>query len=153
PAARLLEDHEILGELLHSVSQPLTSLCCSLELSVEKAAGQQQEAVAAALEQAERVIEQVRLLREYLDAELPIPPAQPIRFAPVLRAVVEEFSSIVAVNQVELRVVGASSATIALAKPRLQLALQYLLGTVIEMQSPSSRIILHLEERATESVL
>lgn len=150
---RLLQDPEILGELLHSLSQPLTTLCCSLELSIEKAAGQQQEAVSAALEQAERVISQVRLLREYLDAELIIPAGQVVAFTPVLRAVVEQLSSVAAVKQVTLLVVGASSATIAVAEPRLRLALQYLLGTMIDGLPANCEIMLRLEEGAAESLL
>jgi len=153
PASRLLQDHEILGELLHSVSQPLTSLCCSLELSVEKAAGQQQEAVAAALEQAERVIGQVRLLREYLDAELMAPAAQSVGLAPVVRAVAEQLSSVAAVNQVELRIIGTSSATISVSEARLRLALQYLLGTLIEAQPARRTITLRFEEGVAESRL
>jgi hypothetical protein len=150
---RLLQDPEILGEILHSLSQPLTTLCCSLELSIEKAAGQQQEAVSAALEQAERVISQVRLLREYLDAELIIPAGQAVAFTPVLRAVVEQLSSVAAVKQVGLQLVGTSSATIAVAESRLRLALQYLLGTMIEGHPANSEITLRLEERTAESLL
>ncbi len=66
---------DVLGELLHSLSQPLTSLQCSLELSlhlplglsIEELAEQRREVVAAALQQTEKVIALVRLLREYLD--------------------------------------------------------------------------------------
>jgi len=152
-ATRLLQNQEILGELLHSVSQPLTTLCCSLELSIEKAAGQQQEAVAAALEQAERVIGQVRLLREYLDAELAVPAARPVAFAPVLRWVVDQLSSVAAVNQVLLKLTATSSATIAMPEARLRLALQYLLGTLIEVQPPKSTITFRFEESGAESVL
>ena len=69
PFASRSHEQALLGELLHSLSQPLTSLRCSLELSVEEIAGQQQDAVSAALEQTDRVIGVVRLMREYLDTE------------------------------------------------------------------------------------
>ncbi len=62
-------DPEILFELLHSLSQPLTSLHCALELSIDESPQRQQQAVIAALEQADRVIGLVRLMREYLDSE------------------------------------------------------------------------------------
>ena len=61
------QDQAVLGELLHSLSQPLTSLRCSLELSVGEDAGQQQDTVSAALQQTDRVIAVVRLMREYLE--------------------------------------------------------------------------------------
>ena len=59
---------DVLGELLHSLSQPLTSLRCSLELSlelsIEEVAEQQQESVAIALQQTEKVIGMIQLMRE-----------------------------------------------------------------------------------------
>jgi signal transduction histidine kinase len=64
---------DVLGELLHSLSQPLTSLRCSLELSIEEVAEQQQESVSVALQQTEKVIGMIQLMREYLDAERPGP--------------------------------------------------------------------------------
>jgi len=72
---RLPRDPDVLGELLHSLSQPLTGLLCSLELSLHLPAGlsleeiveQRQESVAAALEQTEKVIAVVQSLRDYLD--------------------------------------------------------------------------------------
>lgn len=47
---------DVLGELLHSLSQPLTSLRCSLELSIEEVAEQQHASVSVALQQTEKVI-------------------------------------------------------------------------------------------------
>jgi hypothetical protein len=66
PESRL---QAVLGELLHSLSQPLTSLHCALELSIDPAAEQQQKAVSAALEQVDRAIRVVELMRECLEAE------------------------------------------------------------------------------------
>jgi hypothetical protein len=71
---RLSRDPEV-GELLHSLSQPLTGLLCSLELSLhlpiglslEEVVEQRRESVAAALEQTEKVIALVQSLRDYLD--------------------------------------------------------------------------------------
>ncbi|MFI5110312.1 MAG: hypothetical protein ACHP78_15925 [Terriglobales bacterium] len=59
----------VLGELLHSLSQPLTSLHCALELSINPVAEQQRKAVSAALEQLDRAIHVVELMRECLEAE------------------------------------------------------------------------------------
>jgi hypothetical protein len=74
PESRL---HVVLGELLHSLSQPLTTLHCALELSIDPVAEQQQKAVSAALEQVDRAIRVVGLMRECLEAELagPGPPS------------------------------------------------------------------------------
>ncbi len=66
PESRL---QDVLGELLHSLSQPLTTLHCSLELSIDPVAEQQQKAVSAALEQVDRAIHLVELMRKCLEAE------------------------------------------------------------------------------------
>ena len=64
--------HEVLSALLHLMSQPLTTLHCALEVS----AGRQEAAwtkhivqseVDLALEQTDRVIEDVRLMRENVE--------------------------------------------------------------------------------------
>jgi hypothetical protein len=74
PESRL---QAVLGELLHSLSQPLTSLHCALELSIDPVAEQQRKAVSAACEQVDRAIHVVELMRECLEAEpaAPGPPA------------------------------------------------------------------------------
>jgi hypothetical protein len=90
----------VLGELLLSLSQPLTSLRCSLELSLqlpldlstEQAAEQQHASVSVALQPTERVIFMIRLMREYLDAEQPAPEAFSSVLAPATRSVIEELS-------------------------------------------------------------
>ena len=146
------QDQAVLGELLHSLSQPLTSLRCSLELSVEDVAGQQQNTVSAALEQTDRVIGVVRLMREYLDTES-IAAAQPVPLGPVLRSVVDGLSSTAAERQVRLRLTGGCSSTVALAEPRLRLALQYLIGVLIEEQPRHRDIMLRLEQGPSESEL
>jgi hypothetical protein len=75
----------VLGELLHSLSQPLTTLHCALELSIDPVAEQQQKAVSAALEQVDRAIHVVELMRECLEAE-PAGPGQRSGIAPKARS-------------------------------------------------------------------
>lgn len=82
PESRLQAE---LGELLHSLSQPLTSLHCALELSIDPVAEQQQKAVSAALEQLERAIHVVELMRECLEAE-PAGPGPRSGIAPKARS-------------------------------------------------------------------
>jgi hypothetical protein len=147
------QDQAVLGELLHSLSQPLTTLRCSLELSVEEVSGHKQGAVSVALEQTERVIGMVKLMREYLDAELGTPPPRPVALAPALSAVVEQVSSLAAARQIGLHLTGASAASISVAEPQLQMALRYLINALIEMQPANCEIVLRLEENPSESLL
>lgn len=152
---------DVLGELLHSLSQPLTSLRCSLELSLDfprklpiaEAVEQQQESVAVALQQIEKVIGMIQLMREYLEAEQPRPQFRPSAFAPALSCVIHELSSIAAVRGVKLRLVGTSAATLLLPEPRLKLALQYLIAPMIDVPSAGGRVTLLLGEGPAGTVL
>ncbi len=144
---------DVLGELLHSLSQPLTGLRCSLELSLQEAAEQQQERVAAALQQTEKVITMVRLMREYVDAEQPAPAIFSTALLPVIRDLIEELSSIAAVRNVEVRFAGSCTATVPIPESRLRLALQYLIAAAIEAQSAGGSVMLGLTESPAGSVL
>ena len=152
---------DVLGELFHSLSQPLTSLRCSLELSldppreltIEKAVALQQENVAVALQQTEKVIGMIQLMREYLDAEQPRPEVRPSGVASTLHNVIDELSSIAAVRGVRLRLVGTCTATLLLPQARLKLALQYLIASMIDAQSAGGRVTLLLGEGPAGVVL
>jgi hypothetical protein len=152
---------DVLGELLHSLSQPLTGLRCSLELSLdlppelspEEVAEQQQESVAVALQQTEKVIGMIQLMREYLDAEQPGPEACSTALAPALRSVIEELSSIAEVRGMQLRLVGTCMAAMPVPEPRLRLALQYLIATMVEAQPVRGKVTLLLGEGPAGAVL
>jgi len=151
----------VLGELLHSLSQPLTGLRCSLELSlqlpldcsIEQVAEQQQASVSVALQQTEKVIGMIQLMREYLDAEQPAPEAFSSALAPATRSVIEELSSIAAVRGVRLRLVGTCLATLPVPESRLRLALQCLITTLIEAQPVGGKVMLLLGEGPAGAVL
>ena len=147
------QDQAVLGELLHSLSQPLTTLRCSLELSAEEVAGRQLDAVSAALVQTDRVIGVVRLMQEYLETELTAAPQASVPLGPVLRTVVDQLLPKASERQLRLRLTGGCSSTVALPEPRLRLALQYLIGVIIEVQPRHRDITLRLEQGPSESEL
>lgn len=148
-----LQRADVLGDLLHSLSQPLTSLRCSLELSMEEAADQQQKSVQAALQQTEKVIGMIQLMREYLDAEQPEPKVSSSALTPVLRSVVEDLSSIAAVRAVRLCLVGTCRSTLPVPESRLRMALQYLMQPLIEAQPEGGKVIVLLGEAPSGTVM
>jgi hypothetical protein len=150
---KLPGDPDVLGELLHSLSQPLTSLRCSLELSLDDVREQQQGSVSVALQQTEKVIGMIQLMREYLDADQSGPEGSPVALASALRSVVEELSSIAAVRGVRLCLVGTCAAKIPVPELRLRLALQYLITAMIEVQAAGGRVMLLLGEGPAGAVL
>jgi len=146
-------EQEVLGELLHSLSQPLTGLRCSLEVAIDEDAAQSHQTVAAALEQTERVIGVVKLMQEFLDFEPTEARSQPVPFAPVMRRVLEQLSVLAEARQVRLHIKGTCDAAIPVSQSRLLLALQYLIGAIIEAQPPNSAIRFLLQDRESESLL
>ena len=148
---------DVLSELLHSLSQPLTGLRCALELSLElspeEVAEQRQESISAALQQTEKAIGMVQLMREYLDAEQAGWEADGVALAPALRSVVEELATIAAVRGIELRMLGTCSGTLALPESQLRLALQYLIAATIEAQAAGGKVTLLLGESSAGVVL
>jgi signal transduction histidine kinase len=144
---------DVLQELLHSLSQPLTSLRCSLELSFDEGAETQRKSVSAALRQTEDVIGMIRLMREYLDAERVGENACGTSLAVATRSVVEELSSIAMVRGVKLRLIGTCVATVLVPESRLRLALQYLVASMIESQTLGGPVTLLLGEGPAGAVL
>ncbi len=163
--AKLPQVPNILAELLHSLSQPLTSLQCSLELSLVNAldhsrelsfaevAKQQHESFSVALQQTGKVIGMIQLMREYLDAWEPGPPALPIALGPVLEGVIDDLTSIAAVRNIQLRLTGTGVATLPVPRPQFQLALQYLIAAMIDAQPAGGKVTLQMGEEAGGTVL
>jgi len=152
PFPTLPRDHQLLGDLLHSLSQPLTSLRCSLELSIDGVTDQHQKTVSAALQQAETVIGMIGLLREYLDADQNTGD-HPVPLMPVLKSMAEDLSSIASLRNIRLRVLGACALKVPVAEPRLRMALQYLILALIDRQPAGSEITLFLAEGPAGAVL
>lgn len=149
----LAENRELLGELLHSVSQPLTTLRCSLELSLDEAADQQQQTITAAMEQTESVIAMIQLMREYLDAEQGGTEAPASALMPVLASVSDDLSPLAELREVRIRIMGACSAELAIKVPWMRRALEYLLSAMIERQPAGGEITLRMSESPSEALV
>lgn len=146
----LPENRELLGELLHSVSQPLTTLRCSLELSLDEAAEQQQQTITTAIEQTENVIAMIQLMREYIDAEQGEAEGPAIALMPVLTSLSDDLSPLAALRGVRLRMMGTCSGELPVNPSWMRKALEYLLSAMIERQPAGSDITLRMSENSLE---
>jgi hypothetical protein len=150
---RSLRDSEVLGHLLHSLCQPLTTLHCSLELALDEFTERQCETVSVALEQADRAIETVRLMREYLDLRQGQRPVQAVALAPAVHAVLGQLSVVAEAHKVPLLASGRSAAVLAINEFWLQRALRYLVGTWLDDPPIGSAVAVLLEDRASGSLV
>jgi len=149
----LPQGRDVLSELLHSLSQPLTGLRCSLEWSLEEVAERHHETVVTALQLTDDVIGMIELMREYVDAEQASPAAFSTALMPALRNLIEELTSIAAARDVQLHLAGGCTATIAVPEARLRLALQYLITALIAAQPAGGRVMLALTTSPAGTVL
>jgi hypothetical protein len=156
-ASNPVRSPDVLAELLHSLSQPLTTLQCSLELSIDEIAESQRNNVAIALHETGKVIGMIQLMREYLDSGQPEPESLSVALEPALeltlRSVLEELSSIAAVRAIRVFLAGTSTATLRVAESRLRLALQYSITPLIEAQATGGKVVLVLKEDQEGTVL
>jgi hypothetical protein len=86
------EQHKLLANLFHLISQPMTALQCSLEFALNQLDDPQQcrTWIEAALENSERLRCRFSLAREVADAASPGDPAQTVDLRSVLEEVLNE---------------------------------------------------------------
>jgi hypothetical protein len=151
-APGLAAGQAVLRDLLHSVSQPLTTLHCALESSLAHDARDRDD-VSVALQQTDRVIETVRLMREYLDAEQAGSSTAPAPLAPALDEALCQLSVLAEAGGVSLFGLGTSTAVVALRKTWLFRALTYLVGSLIENAGVGRAVVIVLRDCGSQIVL
>ena len=87
-----IEEHNFVSDVLHKLSQPLTALHCSLELSLARDQTSQdfRASVEAALQNAERLRQRLLLLRELSDADDPGDMSAPVALQRLLQELQED---------------------------------------------------------------
>ena len=157
-ASALTQNQRLLQDLLHLVSQPLTTLHCTLEHSLmvdllNEDPVVRSEEVALALQQTDRVIEAVRLMREYLEAEEGLFRAEPFSLGLAIENVLEQVSVLAEARGLRLFACGTSTAAIPVKGVWLQRALFYLVGLLLESEPDGRAITVVLEDGATQSLV
>ncbi len=90
---RSAEQRSLVSDVLHKLSQPLTALHCSLELSLarDETPEEFRASVEAALQNAQRLRQSLLLLRELSDADDPGDISAPVALQPLLLGLREDF--------------------------------------------------------------
>ena len=92
PAPHPTEPYSLASDVFHQLSQPLTALLCSLELSLtrDQTLEEFRFSVEAALQNAERLRQHLLLLRELSDADDPGDMSAPVDLQQLLQALQED---------------------------------------------------------------
>ncbi|HUB01171.1 MAG TPA: hypothetical protein VL983_00745 [Terriglobales bacterium] len=105
-----------------------------------------------ALEETDRVIQAVRLMREYLEAE-ERSCAEAVAVGPAIGSVLELLSGVAEAHGVKLFTMGASNARIPMSNMKLQRMLFYLIESLIESVERYRAITVVLEDCRSQSFL
>ncbi|MGA9640595.1 MAG: hypothetical protein WBQ72_04310 [Terriglobales bacterium] len=147
------QNQDVLRSLLHIASQPLTTLHCVLETSFAQDATAPTESAAVALEQTERVIEAVRLMREYLEADRGCGSKAAVSLNGAVEKALENLSVLAEARGVPFFLLAAGSATALVSETWLVRSLQYLIADLLENEPTGGAVIIVLEKCASEAIL
>ncbi|MGH9536525.1 MAG: sensor histidine kinase [Terriglobales bacterium] len=149
------EPRRLVSDLFHALSQPLTSLCCSLELTLQQTPTQAQyrERVAGALAQAERASWLSSAIRELLDAAESGEPGEILQLQAAVRDAVSDALPLAESAGMRLGYLPQSVCPVYFAAQRLRRALFHLLGFVVGWGRSGALVEIKLSESGKDALL
>ena len=127
------ESPRLVADLFHALSQPLTTLCCSLELTLQQTPTEKQyrESVARALAQAEQVSWLATGIRELLDAGDAGPDLEVLQMQAAVHDAVTDLLSVAELAGVRICYLPRSPGSVRFEARRLRRGLFHLMGFVV----------------------
>lgn len=127
------ESPRLLADLFHALSQPLTTLCCSLELTLQQTPTEKQyrESVTRALAQAEQVSWLAMGIRELLDAGDAGPDLEVLQMQAAVHDAVTDLLSVAELAGVRICYLPRSPGSVRFEARRLRRGLFHLMGFVV----------------------
>lgn len=155
PAAPECEPRRLVGELFHELSQPLTTLCCSLELALLEAHTSEQdvEIVSRALGQAEKASSLVTGIRELFDAGEAGADGEVLELQTAVENAVGDLLPVAESAGVQIHYRPGPACRVWFDVRRLRQGLFHLLGFVVSAGGEGSAVKIELSERGPEAVL
>jgi len=127
------ESPRLLADLFHALSQPLTTLCCSLELTLQQTPTEKQyrESVTRALAQAEQVSWLATGIRELLDAAEAAPDLEVLQMQAAVQDAVSDLLPVAELAGVRICYLPRSPGSVRFEARRLRRGLFHLMGFVV----------------------
>ncbi len=138
---------EFLSAVAHQLSQPLTALRGTLELALMKRAeaADSRRTFQDALDQADRIVQLTRSLRELAEAEQSWDPGKQTPLSVVLGEVTLDMRPVAEAQHVRLEVSGPGEVYVTANPQRLQQAILYLIGHAIQQAEENGAVQVTLE--------
>jgi signal transduction histidine kinase len=156
PATRAkYESHQLVSDLFHQLSQPLTTLCCSLELALLQTptAEQYGEIVSEALGQAEKVSALATAIRELFDAGQAGEGGEVLDLRTAVADAAVDLLPVAESAGVQVCYVPGPACAVWFDAPRLRQGLFHLIGFVIGSGGMGAAVKIELAERGADTVL
>jgi signal transduction histidine kinase len=147
------ESRQLISDLFHQLSQPLTTLCCSLELAMLQtpSAERYSEVVGHALAQTEKVSALATAIRELFDAGQAGDGGEVLELRRAVEDAAADLLPVAELAGVQVSCAPGPACRVWFDAPRLRQGLFHLMGFVIGAGGSSVQI--ELAERGPEAVL
>jgi C4-dicarboxylate-specific signal transduction histidine kinase len=149
------EPRRLGSDLFHALSQPLTALCCSLELALQHTptAEQYRESVSTALSQAERVSWLAMGMRELFDAGQAGEDCEILLLQVAVESAIADVLLVAEVAGVRISCLPRSPCPVWFEAQRLRSGLFHLLGFVVGCGDRGSVVKIELKECGEQALL
>ncbi len=149
------EIRQLTSDLFHELSQPLTNLCCSLELALLQSPTTEEytQIVSQALLQAEKASGLATAIRELLDAGHPGEKADVLDLSHATGDAVDDLLPVAESAGVEITYLPQPACPVWFDPHRLRQGLFHLLGSLIGMGAHGSVLRIELEASGPQTVL
>lgn len=151
-AAAECESRQLVSDLFHQLSQPLTTLCCSLELALLQTptAEQYGEIVSHALSQAEKVSSLATAIRELFDASLAGEGGEVMELRRAVEEAVGDLLPVAESAGVQVCYLPGPACPVWFDALRLRQGLFHLIGFAIGSGGPGAAVRIELAEHGAE---
>lgn len=149
------EIRQLTSDLFHELSQPLTNLCCSLELALLQSPTTEEyrQIVSQGLHQAEKASELATAIRELLDAGHPGKKADVFDLSHTVGDAIDDLLPVAESAGVQIAYVPPPPCPVWFDAHRLRQGLFHLLGSLIGMGGHGSVLKIELEAPGPQTVL
>jgi signal transduction histidine kinase len=148
------DKQQLVSELFHALSQPITALRCSLELALHMpTVVPSKESLHLALTHAERIAQLAGSIRELVQADDPGDEKTAIVLEDYLREAISDMQPIAAAAQVGLELCGSLGSRVVAEPRRLKQALFYWLEFALASAAAGSRVELAISQQAGQGVV